>query len=1031
MAHLSLSLFGPMQAVLDGRPVIGFESAKVRALLAYLALEADEPHSRDELAGLLWPNTPDQAARANLRNALGNLRQAIADQSAQPPFLSITRETVQFNVASDQSLDVNRFADLLAACQRHAHRQIETCRSCTQRLQEAVGLYRGDLLSRLFLDDSAAFEEWVLVKREELHHQMLEGLYRLASYHERKGDYEQSRRYAMRQLELDPWREEAHRQLMRALALSGQRSAALAQYETCRRVLAQELSAEPSQEMVLLQAQIKADHLRRSDQQHNLPTALTPVIGRRQELAEIDRLLETPTCRLLTLTGPGGIGKTRLALQAAAEHVGLFANGVWFVELAVLSDPALVPQAIAAALRFQVQASHSLSDLLINFLKSREVLLIMDNCEHLIAACAQLAETLLRACPTLYMVATSREPLNIPGEMSWPVPPLPTADPRQIQSPADLLNFDAAQLFVVRATAAAPSFAVADSNVVSITQICHDLDGLPLAIELAAARVDNLPIEQIAARLDDRFDLLTHGYRTALPRHQTLRATIDWSHDLLSDHERTVFHRLSVFAGSWSIEAAEALCTDQEIEASEVLDLLSQLVDKSLISLEGPSAEPRYRMLETIRQFAREKMIESGEEAPLRQQHLDYYVRLAERAERELVGPDQFAWLDRLEAEFDNIRSALDWSLITKVESGLRLAGALRWFWVNSLHLRESSDYFALLLQPLTSGVESLPIRAKALAVQSELMNWRNEIAQSQQLAEESLALCRAVGDEHAETLALLMLGEALSLQGQKDEAHQLFERCLTLNRARHDQIRVAEALRWLAVHVLNGPRRAETLEEAQAIFRAHSHWVGLALTLNELTILAIWRGDYSLARRQLNESISITQRTGALAGLSAWEMFLSGRLALREGDYVRARVELEESIHRLQETGQSGSWALSDLGHVLLRQGDWQRARQLWAQSLQYFREANTPSGIVFDVEGLASLAVQQGQPTHAARLIAWADATREATSDPRPPVEQADVDRDLADIRAQLNEATFQMEQEAGRKMTMDEAIDCSLNF
>ena len=380
-----------------------------------------------------------------------------------------------------------------------------------------------------------------------------------------------------------------------------------------------------------------------------------------------------------------------------------------------------------------------------------------------------------------------------------------------------------------------------------------------------------------------------------------------------------------------------------------------------------------------------------------------------------------------MEVEADNIRAALHWSLIADVERGLRLAAALRWFWVNSMHLRESSDYLARLLQPSASHGVALPIRAKALAVQSELMNWRNEIAQSQQSAEESLALCRAVGDEQTETLALVMLGEALSLQGQSDEARQLFERCLALNRARNDQIGVGQALYWLGAFAENDPW---LLKEAQAIFRVRGHWVGLVLTLNALTIIATQRGDYSLARRWLDESISLTQRAAGLAGLLAWELLLSGTLALREGDYTYARTELEESAERLQEAGQSGSWALANLGYVLLRQGDWQDARHCWAQSLHNFREANAPIGVVFNVEGLASLAVQQGQLARAARLLAWADATRETIDDRRPPVEQADVDRDLAIIHAQLDDDTFQTAQATGRAMSLDEAIAYALS-
>jgi tetratricopeptide (TPR) repeat protein len=462
------------------------------------------------------------------------------------------------------------------------------------------------------------------------------------------------------------------------------------------------------------------------------------------------------------------------------------------------------------------------------------------------------------------------------------------------------------------------------------------------------------------------------------------------------------------------------------------MDVLTHLVDKSLVNVErAQGQETRYRMLETIRQYAREKLIESGEEAALRQRHLSYYVQLAERAEPELVSFDQFAWLDRLEAEFDNIRSALNWSLITNIASGLCLASALRLFWVNSTHLRESSDYLARLLQPSTSQAVSLPIRAKALAVQADLMSWRNEAAQSQQLAEESLALCRTVGDAQGETLALLTLARVLGFQGRANEAQQLYESCLALSRAHDDPARVAEALYWSFFSLPSAPRGIEWLEEAEHIMRTHGHWIGLLITLVGLATLAIGRGNYSLAHRLLNEIMGLVRRSASLTELLAEEMQLSGRLALREGDFSRAHAELEESAQLLHEAGYSMSffWVLADLGYVSLRQGDLPQARHLWERGLHNFREANVPIGVVYNIEGLASMAVQQGQPARAARLLAWADATREAISDTRPPVEQADVDRDLAIIRAQLDDTAFQAEQEAGRKMTVDEAIAYAL--
>ena len=538
-----------------------------------------------------------------------NLRQVIGDRTAATPFLTTTSDSIHFQRSPQCTIDVVTFTELIRTCQVHAHRRLETCRSCAQRLQQAVELYRGGFLAQFVQSGSEAFEEWTLIKRERLHREVLAALYTLAEHSDRRGEYDRVQQYATRQLELDVWREEAHRQLMRALALSGQRSAALAQYETCRRVLTEELGAEPSKETAALCEQIKAAALTQAERRNNLPTALTPLIGRGHELAEIDRLLETPTGRLLTLTGPGGIGKTRLAVQAAYHQVGLFADGVWLIELAALSDPTLIPQAIASVLDLREQATRSVQDVLGDFLKSREILLVLDNCEHVVDACARLAADLLRAGPRLSILATSLEVLNVAGEVILRVPALTTPDPHHVSSGAALAQYEAVQLFVERAVTAVPDFSVTDSNAAAIAQVCHRLDGIPLAIELAAARVRGLKVEQIAQRLDDRFRLLTSGGRTALPQHQTLRAMIDWSHSLLTEPERILFRRLAVFAGSWSIEAAEAVCGDQGgIGREDVLDVLLHLVDKSLIGVDEHNVETRYHMLETIREYAWERL---------------------------------------------------------------------------------------------------------------------------------------------------------------------------------------------------------------------------------------------------------------------------------------------------------------------------------------------------------------------------------------------------------------------------------------
>lgn len=432
MARLSLALLGPMQITLDGQPAGGFAYNKARALLAYLAVEAGRPHLRDTLAALLWPELPDEAARHNLRQALANLRTVLGDASTTPPFLLITRDTIQLNLRDSNSLDCSTFAALLRECEKHAHRHPERCRSCAARLEQAVSLYQGDFLAGFSVGDSAPFEEWLLRKRERLHQNALGALMRLAVFHERRGNHNQARACAQRQIELEPWREEAHRQLIRLLAHGGQRSSALAQYESCRRVLARDLGIEPEAATTALYEQIRdggprtemrgpeADQTRHAQ----LPTASTPLIGRENDLAELGALLENPACRLITIVGPGGIGKTRLALAAAAEQAEIFTDGAAFVPLQPISSAAFLAPAILSALNIQPQGQREPHEHVLAYLRDKELLLVLDNFEHLLAPelsdgadGAALLADILRRAPGVAFLVTSRERLAMSADL--------------------------------------------------------------------------------------------------------------------------------------------------------------------------------------------------------------------------------------------------------------------------------------------------------------------------------------------------------------------------------------------------------------------------------------------------------------------------------------------------------------------------------------------------------------------------------------------------------------------------------------
>ncbi len=605
MAKLEISLFGQFQVLLNEAPVTAFESVKVRALLAYLATEHARSHARESLASLLWPDWPQQSAMRNLRNALADLRQNIMDRGGPSPFLLITRETIQLNREAEVWVDVGEFEKAIGE-QRSAigeqRSAIGEQRSGTSDQQSSIGrsewfsrskssisLYRGPFLEGFNLKDSPAFEEWLLAKREYFCQQMLKALSRLCEWSLEPGEYEQAEGYARRQIELEPWREQATQQLMRALSLQGKRVQALAQFESLKKALQRELGVEPSEETVQLYQSIRDEETRgESDQgvevslapsslssaspapsplpHHNLPLQLTSFIGREKEMAAVIHLLQT--ARLVTLTGPGGTGKTRLALRVAGDLLDQYEDGVWLVELAPLADPALVSTIAARALGLRELSGAQMMTLLQEYLEHKQVLLILDNCEHVIDACARLSDTLLQACPKLSILTSSREALGIAGEVPYRVPPLTLPETAE-SLPVEMLGqYEAIWLFVERAATVSPGFSLTPASAPAILQVCQRLDGIPLAIELAAARVKLLQVHEISQRLDDRFRLLTGGSRAALPRYQTLRASIDWSYELLSPTERSLLQRLSVFTGGWVLEAAEAVGCGEGLQAS-------------------------------------------------------------------------------------------------------------------------------------------------------------------------------------------------------------------------------------------------------------------------------------------------------------------------------------------------------------------------------------------------------------------------------------------------------------------------------
>ena len=803
---------------------------------------------------------------------------------------------------------------------------------------------------------------------------------------------------------------------------------------------------------------------------NNLPVQVVPLIGREHDLARLAALVRRPDVRLVTLTGPGGTGKTRLSLYLAADLLEAFAEGVFFVDLAPIRDPSLVASAIAAALRVKEVAGRPLGQTLGDYLRDRQMLLILDNFEQVLEA-APLAADLLAAAAGLKVLVTSRSVLHVYGEHEFPVQPLAHPELGQLPDAPVLSQYAAVALFIQRAVAVRPDFNVTNLNAPAVAEICARLDGLPLAIELAAARVKILPPRVLLARLHDRLGLLTGGGPDRPARHQTLRAAIAWSYDLLGPAEQLLFRRLATFAGSFTLEAAEEICGSLDGPPFDILDAVQSLVDKNLLTVEQGAgnldAPPRFTMLETVRAYAYEQFDRSEEAMLIRNHHAQFFLKLAEQGHQEHIR-DEATWIERLEAEHDNLRAALACSKAQAdgAETGMRLVVALGWFWVRRGYWSEGRSWLAEQLA-LPDSDAAPALRARALIYDGILASYQGapseacrrfeagtaifralrdergliwsliwlardtahlgDYAAARTACEEALAIARALNVTPGIAEALITLGSIVWEQG--GDGIPLYEESAALFRQLHDR----EGLGWALLNLADRLRyrndygRAATLVgESLELFRGLEHQRGIMDALNIAAGIAKDQCDYHRATTLHEASLALARTLGHRSGI-AFGLHNLGWVAFAQNDYDRAVVQFEAALALFREMGVRSPIAgvLNVLGLIARDQGMYERAASLLMESYRAFQEMGSSGAVAYTLEGLAGLAAAQGQPKRAARLAGAAEALREALDCPMPASDRPRYERYIAAARAQLDVATFAAAWSNGRTMTAEQAV------
>lgn len=942
MSRLTLTLFGSLAITLDNQPVTHLESDKVRGLLARLALEPERAFRREALSALFWPEAAPERAAQNLRQSLYALRHAIGDA-----YLLVAPQTVQFNAAADVQVDVLTWRALLRETQTHHHRRRETCRSCLARLAQALDLYRGDLLAGFALKDCPEFEEWLTVERERLHVQSLESLTLLASDAERRGDCPTAQAYLRRQLVLEPWQEEAHRQLMRLLALEGRRAAALAQYELCRTTLADELGLAPTEATRALETQIRAGatlptilHL-----PPDLPAQLTSFVGRVRELALLEEHLTNPNTRLITLTGPGGVGKTRLALQIAAALADQFADGVAWAPLSEARDETDLALAVAQALRLSLAGAQSLYAQLLQALRRdrREVLLVLDNFEQLLPAGAGLVLDILRAAPKLTLLVTSRARLNLQAEAVLPLDGLALTAEAGEES-------EAARLFAERAGHARLGFTVAADQQAAVADICRMLAGSPLGIELAAAWTGDLAPERIAAETRGTLDFLASAQPDLPERHRSLRAVFAGSWKLLTETEQAALMQVAAFRGGFRSEAAQAV-------AGVSSPTLRALAHKSLLTWE--EAQGRYVLHNDIRYYALEKLEAQPSLAQqVRARHAAFFADFLQQREGALRGPQQAPVQAEIELDLPNLLAAWEWALAQRDTALLaRLMHGLFAFYESKAWFREGVRILQPALDWARQASDADPdarrhqarLLRRLLGRQAALHRQMGQYEQALALLEAGLALPGLPSDEEHAFL-LLQRAWVAFLQAQYAQAQTWAEAGLARYRALGQLAGSGDGLALLGwtAYELGDYAAAEALcREAQAVCEQTGYAWGVQYAVYGLGLVKRAQGEYAMAQQCFRENLAFCEQIGYLWGMAQAHINL-GLTALAQGEaktaegFFRQSLSLSESIEHRWGIAQS----YKGLGEVTLAGGDCPAA-QTWAQrSLALYQQMQDRDG-------------------------------------------------------------------------------------